>query len=111
MEIDVFFFGYIFVYSSLFSMEMFYANAYLRNNLSKVEPLDDNLRRTIELYDTPNLGQLVDRLKLARLKEDLDLFDQVKDFQKRRLILIYMYFIKSVLDCQENNDFQSFKNP
>ena len=80
-----------------------------QNNLSKVEPLDDNLRRTIELYDTSNLGQLIERLKLAGLKEELDLFDQVKDFQKLCLILIY--FTKSVLKCQENSDFQSFKSP
>ena len=47
----------------------------------KVEPLDDNLRKTIELYDTSNLGQLIERLKQAGLKEELDLFDQVKGFQ------------------------------
>ena len=46
----------------------------------KVEPLDDNLRKTIELYDTSNLGQLIERLKQAGLKEELDLFDQVKGF-------------------------------
>ena len=44
---------------------------------TEVAPIDETLQRTIELYDTPDMSELIDRLQAAGLQDELSLFDQV----------------------------------